>query len=320
MRQQYFVIAAALGMSISLPPSVRSGVQPAAAQPVNIDELWIDPVDLEQRDLYRGPSEGPGAPDPGTTFTFVRRDTTGRSPGYDVRDETGHEWSVKLGIEASAEVTSSRILWAIGYHQPPNYFVGEWLMTGAESGPQAPGRFRPQVEGKRVIGEWKWNEGPLTGARPMKGLLVAQMMINNWDLKTSNNKLYEISDPGEGPSRMYMVRDLGASLGSNEQAKWLRLFELRAAQGSKNNLEDFEKSRFIDHVEGRRVVFEYSGPNKRFVSNISVDDVRWTAALMKRLSDQQWRDAFRAGGYSEDETERYVTKMKERVDEGLAAR
>ena len=34
------------------------------------------------------------------------------------------EWSLKLGPEAQSEVVASRLLWAIGFHQPPTY----WLM------------------------------------------------------------------------------------------------------------------------------------------------------------------------------------------------
>lgn len=37
-------------------------------------------------------------------YTFVARDTTGKSPGYDVRDAQGRLWSVKRGPEAQSEV------------------------------------------------------------------------------------------------------------------------------------------------------------------------------------------------------------------------
>jgi hypothetical protein len=156
--------------------------------------------------------------------------------------------------------------------------------------------------------------------RPHAGLLVAQMFINNWDLKSSNNKIYEISNASSGPRRRYVVRDLGASLGSNEQAKWLRWTQLRASQGSKNDLAGFLESGFIDHVEGGKVVFEYSGPNKPLVENITPDDVRWTAQLLSRLSDQQWQDAFKAGGYSVEDSAQYIAKFKQRISEGLAAK
>jgi hypothetical protein len=286
-----------------------------------VEELWIEPHDLEQRDLFRGPAFGPPPPQLRSSFEFIKEDTSGKSPGYDVRDANGVEWSVKLGPEAQSEVVASRIVWAIGYHQPPTYYLSEWTLTGATegAGTQQGGRFRPEVPDWKVDSDrWEFHKGPLATTRAMKGLLVALMMINNWDLKDSNNKRYEVTGSGSGPRRMYVVRDLGASLGGNEQSKWIRWLGIRGAQGSKNNLEDFETSGFIDHVENGRVVFEYSGPNKSLVDNISVEDVRWTAELMSRLSHKQWNDVFRAGGYSPDQAARYIAVFKKRIAEGLA--
>jgi hypothetical protein len=39
---------------------------------------------------------------------------------------------------------------------------------------------------------------------------------------------------------------------------------------------------------------------------------------MSRLSDGQWNDAFRAAGYSPEESRRYVMKIKSKIAEGLA--
>lgn len=38
---------------------------------------------------------------------------------------------------------------------------------------------------------------------------------------------------------------------------------------------------------------------------------------MSRLSDQQWSDAFRAGGYNENQTTRYVARIKAKLRQGL---
>jgi hypothetical protein len=84
------------------------------------------------------------------SFAFLARDTSGWSPGFDVRSEDGTDWSVKLGPEAQSEVVSSRILWAVGFHQPPTYFLERWTLTGLESGPQPPGRFRPSPGNRRI--------------------------------------------------------------------------------------------------------------------------------------------------------------------------
>jgi hypothetical protein len=65
----------------------------------------------------------------------VARDTSGWSPGFDVRDANGLEWSVKLGPEAQSEIVISRILWALGFHQLPIYYLDRWTLNGTESGP-----------------------------------------------------------------------------------------------------------------------------------------------------------------------------------------
>jgi|SRR5688572_9954324 hypothetical protein len=289
--------------------------QHASADPSG--ELWVEPADLESRDLFRGPADGPTPPAESGSFAFVTKDTSGRSPGYDVRDGAGVIWSVKLGHEAQSEVVSSRLLWAIGFHQPPTNYIGSWTLTGGpEPGPQTGGRFRPEVDQWKAAAEWKWAEFPHAATAANAGLLVAQMMLNNWDLKNSNNKVIE--RPQGSPSRLYLVRDLGAALGSNEQVKWLRWTQLRFQQGTKNDIEGFEESGFIDGVEDGYVKFSYSGPNKPLVSRITPAHVRWTSQLMARLSDKQWQDAFRAGGYPPEDAARYIAKFKAKIAQGLA--
>jgi hypothetical protein len=312
--------SSAITFSVSSAIALAGGVAQTPGSAV-VEEVWVEPADLEQRDLFRGPA-GP-MPAEKATFIFVREDRTGRSPGYDVKDENGVVWSVKLGPESQSEVVSSRILWAIGFHQPPTFHLTSWTLTDAPTltreaeADDLGGRFRPEMPGYRVVGDWKWDENPHASSRAMRGLLVAQMMINNWDLKSSNNKLYEVTDSG-GPARRYVVRDLGASLGSNEQAKWVRWLGIRAAQGSKNDLAGFLASGFIDNVRNGRVTFEYSGPNKPLLDGITTEDVKWTAQLMSRLTDQQWDDAFRAGGYSPDDRAKFIAKFKEKIAAGLA--
>jgi hypothetical protein len=310
------LVAPIVAVSVS---AILAAAQTPTPSSSTTEEVWVEPDDLERRDLKRGPTFGPNAPEANGSFTFIKIDTTGRSPGYDVRDANGVVWSVKLGPEAQSEVLSSRILWAIGFHQPPTHYLDQWTLTGGpQPGPQPGGRFRPEIPTHKAVDDWRWNDNPYVGSRVMGGLLVAQMMLNNWDLKSSNNKIYELNG-GEGtPRRLYVVRDLGASLGSNEQAKWIRWLGIRAAQGSKNDLQGFEESGFIDGVENGRVKFSYSGPNKLLLANITVEDVRWTAKLMSRLSDQQWQDAFAAAGYSEADTARFIKKLKEKIAQGLA--
>jgi hypothetical protein len=63
-----------------------------------------------------------------------------------------------------------------------------------------------------VIGDWSWYENPFVGSREFGGLIVANLVLNSWDWKTSNNKIYRFSAPANGVSRGFVVRDLGAPL------------------------------------------------------------------------------------------------------------
>ena len=253
------------------------------------------------------------------SFTFVARDTSGWSPGFDVRSEDGTDWSVKLGPEAQSEVVSSRILWAIGFHQPPTYFLEQWTLTGVESGPQPPGRFRPSLGNQKVIGDWSWYENPFVGARAFGGLITANLILNSWDWKTSNNKIYELSDPVNGVSRWYVVRDVGASLGRTTYPGLLKWFRLRGfGQGTRNDLPGFESQGFITGIDSRgRPEFDYRGIYRDVIDTVTSADVRWVCGLLNRLSDEQWRDAFRAGGYDPEQTRRYLTKIKAKIVQGL---
>ncbi len=149
---------------------------PASAPSVDVAQLWEDPADIASRDLFYGPGEAALAPAPGSTFAFVKTDSGGYSPGYDVRGADGTEWSVKLGNEAQTEVAVSRILWAIGYHQVPTYYVTSWTMTGGPEGAPGPARFRPDVPKRKAVGEWSWYENDFLQTQPFKGLVVINVL------------------------------------------------------------------------------------------------------------------------------------------------
>src|SRR5919201_4203957 len=87
-----------------------------------IAQLWVAPDDLQKRNLFDGPWGRELAPNPDATYTYLSTHN-GFSPGFDVRGPDDSEWSVKLGDEAQPEVVASRILSAIGYHQPPVYYL-----------------------------------------------------------------------------------------------------------------------------------------------------------------------------------------------------
>src|SRR5215467_2691803 len=85
--------------------------------------LWREPADISSRNLLYG--SGGRAHQPAGAFTFVEEDRQGSNPKFDVRDENGVKWKVKLGPEASPEVVATRLVWAVGYYANEDYFLPE---------------------------------------------------------------------------------------------------------------------------------------------------------------------------------------------------
>jgi hypothetical protein len=126
-----------------------------------------------------------------------------------------------------------------------------------------------------------------------------------------------VSEQDRAAGQRFVVRDLGAALGRHSPTfpRWLRW---RGGQGTKNDVDGFERAGFITGVRGNRVEFEYRGIDAALFDEISAADVRWTTGLFARLSDDQLHDAFRAAGYDRDTAARYIRKIKQRVAEGSA--
>ena len=118
----------------------------------------------------------------------------------------------------------------------------------SRSGTLSAGRSRT----RKSSASWAWRENPFAHTQPFRGLVVANLIINNWDWKTSNNQIYDIVNPDGTGERRYIVRDLGASFGKSDAPPIARLLGERIAQGNRNNLEDFEKQGFIKSVAGDR--------------------------------------------------------------------
>jgi hypothetical protein len=226
-----------------------------------------------------------------------------------VRDARGRVWDAKLGAEAQPEVVVSRLLWAVGYHQPELYYVARWrLNEHGTTTTQKPARFRLESGPLDDMGDWSWRDNPFIGTRPFEGLFVLMVMVNNWDLKTDQNGIYRTRANGDDRRTLYVVKDLGASLG---KTNWI-------VPGNRNDVEAFERERFIRRVEGNRVEFHYQGAwlEPHLAASVTPDDVRWICNLLARLTPRQWSDAFRAGGYGEPEAARFIRRLREKIAEG----
>ena len=281
----------------------------SAPEPRPVDELVEPDVDIPSRDLFYGVGGQKLVPRTDVAYRFLQKDTSGMSLNFDVEDPSGRRWDAKFGHEAKTEVAASRLLWAIGFYQPPVYHVREWkIADGPEAGPQPEARFRYTDPSWKGDGIWSWRENPFLGTRELNGLIVMNVLINNWDVKASNNKRYERK--GEHPRHIYVVKDLGQSFGRS-----VGLF-----LGSQGNPDDFASQRFIKSVSGDDVEFDFKPIvlNPGVGSGIHVEDVLWTCRRLAQLSDGQLRDAFRAAGYDDAEVASFVALIKRRIEEGLA--
>lgn len=274
------------------------------SQKATLAELWRDPGNIAAKDLRWGRGGKALAPSAEAPYQFKATDTTGYSPGYDVVDPQGRKWDVKTGDEGQPEVMASRLLWAVGYHQPIVYFVPEWKMTGGPISQPLSGRFRLSSD-HDADGEWSWTENPFLGTRQLKGLVVANLILNNWDLKPSQNRIY--AEAGKNPARWFVVQDIGASFG---KTAW--------PTGNRNNIDDFETQRLVLGVEGGRVQFDYHARHKELLENITPADVVWICRMFNRITDAQWADLFRGAAVPEEVGVRYARKIKSKIQEGLA--
>jgi hypothetical protein len=299
------ISAACAGVKV---PKAQTTPAPPAAS------MWIEPTNLAERDLFLGQWGAEHAPDPKGVYTLVERKHTGVNLGMTVKDDKGREWSVKqpypggLDSEAPVEVALSRLLSAVGYHQPPVYFLPAFtLKDDFGKKVEVGGRFRLKQASLKETGLWKWEDNPFVGTKPYQGLIVMLMMFNSTDLKNSNNSLYEYRD-GDLVQQWYVARDLGAALGDHN-----------AISPRKNDPDSFERVPYLLGTANGHVQFAYSSWYKNLVRDrIAVEDVVWASELLGRLSDKQWNDAFRAAGYEPAVANRYIAKLKEKVEQGRA--
>ena len=306
------VIASFLGLGILLiggcQRPIRSTIAgtPSAAQ---MAELWVKPD--ANRDLFWGVGGKRLAPDPAGRYTVIEIKRGGYSRGYTVTGPGNEkrEWSAKFPPEASTEVVASRLFWAVGYHQPPVYYLAQWNAEKAPSpNPQLPARFRekdPDLNGLKSDTFWSYYENPFIGTRQFKGMLVMHAMLGNSDLKDAQNVLYTLVKPLEGAARWYVARDLGQTFG--------RTGVLDPPRG---DADVFEQTRFIRGVTNGKVQFEYSGRHKALFDDIAPADVRWICTSLAALSDRQLDDAFRAGGYPKSLADRFIRRLKQKIAEG----
>jgi len=217
----------------------------------------------------------------------------------------------------------------VGYFANEDYFLPHLHVTGLPAhlhrggnmvgpdGEMRNARLKRHLKGEEKVGGWAWRDDPFAHSREWNGLRVMMALISNWDLKDDNNDIYE-----DGGQRIYMVKDLGASFGTTG-------FNPRQ-ETSKGNLHEYERSHFITKttseyvdfgVPSRPAFFIIFNPVEFFprmkmrwiAKRIPRGDARWMGQMLAKLSPEQIRDAFRAAGYSPEETEGFAKVVEKRI-------
>jgi len=273
------------------------------AAPRGTPVMWERPSDISSRDLFLGPGGAGMRPDL-RRITFIKEEKGGYSKKYRVRDASGREWVAKIGKEAQSETSAIRLLWGLGYATEVNYLVPRVTIPGKGTFTNVRFEARPQQWDR--VGEWKWKQNPFVGTPEYQGLKIMMAMINNWDLKDSNNVI--IND-GHGELR-YIISDLGATFGHASTTPLFWRFTR-----SRNKPENFAKAKFFEKVKGDRVVLHFGGKNRGLMKDISVRDAQWLSSWLAQLSDQQLGDAFRAANYRPDQINLLVRAVRERSNE-----
>jgi hypothetical protein len=261
-----------------------------------------------------------GAPDANGKFTFVKRVESGTSEKIHVDDDKGRKWTVKFGPEARPETAASRIVWAAGYHVDQDYFVKRTHIEGRGGFNVWDVRFERRDDGYKEDKEgslWPWVSNPFNGTRELQGLKVLMALLNNWDLKTENNKIVrpDKKSGGNRDTRVYYVADLGGTLGKTGSFFNKLPFFGSAPAGSKGDPNGYSSQPFIIGVKSGQVVFNYKGKDPKALEGITVENARWMGNLLGRLSDKQLSDAFRAGGFGDADVSIYVRAIRDRINQ-----
>lgn len=209
---------------------------------------------LSPEEFARGPNRE-GGPDTGGVWMVVRAKAQGVTPGFSIKDVHGNVYVIKFDpmgypeLATGAEIVSTKLFYAAGYHVPENYLVyfrpdilklGENVGITDEKGhkrnmnredldailtriqKQPDGRIRAvaskYLPGK-PIGSFKY-EGvrkddandfiPHEHRRELRGLRVIAAWLNHFDTKANNS--LDMYLP-EGYVRHYLI-DFGSTLGS----------------------------------------------------------------------------------------------------------
>jgi hypothetical protein len=260
--------------------------------------LWSEPSDLAKRDLFLGPGGQSGTPDISSGLTVVK--VAGRkSSNLIVQNDAGTSWAVASGPSAKAEISASRIIWAVGYHADQIHWFKEISVREAKLRQVQDAALMLRHKNYRILGTWSWTSNPFRDSRELEGLRTLMAVLHAFNLEDSKNRIVEDVNTRD---RIYYVSDLRDTLG-------------KAGNHSAGKAQDFSREPFIERTDNGVVFFRAKGKDAAVLKGVKVENARWIAGYLARLSDKQFADAFRAGGFSDDESAVYVSAMRHNIEE-----
>jgi hypothetical protein len=299
-----------------------------------------DPASLTPEQVRLGPTRPEDAARP--PFLVTKPKTEGKTFGFFATDARGQRYLLKFDpagapeLLSGAEVVSSKLLYALGYHVPSYEVVflapdqlrlTEGLLVKDRRGRLAPfgepelaalleGQLR---DGTLRVSASKILEGTVLGPAPFKrfrdcaeirALKLAYAWINNIDTKDHNSLLV-----WDGARTVGYLIDFGTSLGADAGlggpkspcAGWRNVVDLKEASLELVTLGLHRPACDVAEAPLSPSVGLFSprvdpdrwkpyAPNVAF-AQMTEDDARWMARRMARLSRQQLEAAVAAGQY-----------------------
>lgn len=264
--------------------------------------LWREPTDIQSRNLFYGP----GGPDhqPHGKLSFIEEKFNGVNPKFDVHDEDGTRWGVKIGEEARPETAATRLVWAVGYFTNEDYYLPQLNISGdmnlkrggtlSHSTRLKNLRLKRHNKDERQIKDWGWDNNPFVGTKELNGLKIMMELICNVDLKSANQHVYDVN----GAEQRYVAADLGSSFGMAGKTMFY----------TKGVLKDYQSKPLIKNAGPEFIDFW------RF-KHIPREHAKWIGNYLTQLSDEQIKDAFRAAGFSPTEVEGFARKVRDKINE-----
>lgn len=302
-----------------------------------------DPAQLSPEQVRWGPTrlEDMSAP----PYTVTKRKEEGKTPGLFVTDARGVRYLFKFDpvdapeLLSGAEVVTSKLLYALGYHVP-SY---EIVLMGVDE--LRPGQGITAADLQALIGERAREgrvrvaasrilEGEVLGPARFKrfrdcadvrALKLAYAWVNNIDAKDHNSLLV-----WNGTETVGYLFDFGTSLGADAGlagpktpcAGWRNIVDLREASKEVVTLGlhrsvcdpqeepvDASVGFFTAHLDPER--WKPYAPNPAF-KQMNDDDARWMAQRLARLSRAQIEAAVSAGRYTNPDDAAYLVETLER--------